>query len=125
MLKKTRNKKSRYFLLVWKTTDRKYQLVTGPDIADACNNAGIGAGALPALDFYSDVTTLVTGTAPRATLFAVASWGDTTYLWKRESCAKLARQGCGHILAEKDGGWVVAPGGLYLIERLKDLGYAK
>lgn len=38
--------------LYWRTGDR--QIVEGPDIATAMNNAGIGAGALSALDFYKE-----------------------------------------------------------------------
>jgi len=39
------------FTLFWLTGDT--QIVTGIDIASAMNNAGIGNGALRALDFYS------------------------------------------------------------------------
>jgi len=48
------------FKLNWRTG--KPQFVTGTDIADACNRAGIGAGALPALDYWEnvpDVTDLI------------------------------------------------------------------
>ena len=37
--------------LYWRTGDR--QVVEGEQIRDAMNAAGIGAGALPALDFYA------------------------------------------------------------------------
>lgn len=41
------------FELHWKTGD--VEVVTGPDIATAMNRAGIGAGALPALDYWKEV----------------------------------------------------------------------
>ena len=40
------------FRLHW--LDGKKELVEGPDIATAMNNAGIGAGALPALDYWEE-----------------------------------------------------------------------
>ena len=40
----------RTFTLYWLTGD--VQTITGPDIATAANNTGIGAGALGALDFW-------------------------------------------------------------------------
>lgn len=39
------------YALFWRSGQR--QLVQGTTPADAMNNAGIGAGALPALDFWS------------------------------------------------------------------------
>lgn len=39
------------FTLFWRTG--KSELVEGQDIASAMNNAGFGAGALGALDFYA------------------------------------------------------------------------
>ena len=33
----------------------KVQVVEGDDIADACRKAGIGNGALPALDYYEEI----------------------------------------------------------------------
>lgn len=44
----------RVFTLYWLTGET--QVVAGPDIATAMNNAGIGAGALGALDFHSEGT---------------------------------------------------------------------
>lgn len=46
----------RTFTLFWLTGDA--QLIYGPNISTAMNNAGIGAGALSALDFYAagDIT---------------------------------------------------------------------
>lgn len=41
----------RVFTLYWLTGDA--QTITGPDIATAMNNAGIGGGALGALDFWA------------------------------------------------------------------------
>lgn len=46
--------KTKRFLLFWRS-DVKAQLVEGSNIADACNNAGIGAGALPALDWHAEL----------------------------------------------------------------------
>ena len=40
------------FTLFWLTGHRN--VVTGLTIADACNNAGFGAGAIPALDFFAE-----------------------------------------------------------------------
>ena len=40
------------YTLYWRTGHQ--QTVTGPDIATAMNNACIGRGALPALDFYDE-----------------------------------------------------------------------
>jgi len=39
------------FILHWRS-GIKDQVVEGYDIADACNRAGIGQGAIPALDYY-------------------------------------------------------------------------
>lgn len=44
------------FILHW--LDGTHEEVSGYDIADACRRAGIGAGALPALDWWKEVTTL-------------------------------------------------------------------
>lgn len=41
------------FILHW--MGGKTEEVQGDTIAAACNNAGIGAGALPALDYYEKV----------------------------------------------------------------------
>ena len=38
------------FTIYWLGGDR--QVIKGPDFAAACNNAGIGAGAFGAMDFY-------------------------------------------------------------------------
>lgn len=38
------------FTVFWR--DGKSEVIKGTDIANACNNAGYGAGALRALDFY-------------------------------------------------------------------------
>jgi hypothetical protein len=40
------------YTLFWRTGNR--QVVTGPDAASAMNNAGIGRGALAALDFFAE-----------------------------------------------------------------------
>jgi hypothetical protein len=40
------------FTLYW--LDGKREFVTGPDIAQACTNAGYGNGAMTALDFYTE-----------------------------------------------------------------------
>lgn len=45
------------YLLHWLGSD-KPQTVQGTCIADACNNAGIGHGAIPALDYYEEVKTI-------------------------------------------------------------------
>jgi hypothetical protein len=41
------------FVLHW--VHYQAQEVTGRDIADACNRAGIGNGAIRALDYYEEV----------------------------------------------------------------------
>lgn len=41
------------FRLHW--LDGKTEIVEGNYIADACRRAGIGNGALPALDYYEEV----------------------------------------------------------------------
>jgi hypothetical protein len=41
------------YKLVWKGSPE--QIVRGPDIATAMNNAGIGHGALPALDYWEEI----------------------------------------------------------------------
>jgi hypothetical protein len=40
------------YILHWKTGEDEE--VKGYDIADACRRAGIGHGALPALDYYEE-----------------------------------------------------------------------
>jgi len=41
------------FTLYWRYSDGR-QVIEGDNIVDAMNMAGIGAGALPALDFYAN-----------------------------------------------------------------------
>ena len=41
------------FRLHW--LDGKKEIVEGTDIADACRRAGIGNGALRALDYYEEI----------------------------------------------------------------------
>ena len=45
--------KPKKFRLHWKTGNP--QIVTGHSIEEACNNAGIGGGAIAALDYYEEV----------------------------------------------------------------------
>lgn len=52
------------FRLHWK--DGKTEVVEGNTIADACNKAGIGAGALAALDYYSECAEDTLHTGPLA-----------------------------------------------------------
>lgn len=40
------------FTLFWRTGDS--QIVKGGTISEACNNAGIGGGAIRALDFHAE-----------------------------------------------------------------------
>ena len=42
------------FKLHW-LSEPKEQIVEGSDIADACRRAGIGGGALPALDYWEEI----------------------------------------------------------------------
>lgn len=51
------------FILHW--LGGRTETVEGTDIADACRRAGIGAGALAALDYYGegDTTIMVAGQA--------------------------------------------------------------
>jgi len=48
--KKRMEKETKRFELRW--NDGKTEIVEGNDIADACRRAGIGAGALPALNYW-------------------------------------------------------------------------
>lgn len=41
------------FKIYWLTG--KTEIVTGLDITDACNKAGIGAGAVKAIDWYEEI----------------------------------------------------------------------
>lgn len=50
---KNDNPKLKKFILHW--LDKKTETVTGETIADACNRAGIGQGALPALNYFEEV----------------------------------------------------------------------
>ncbi len=43
------------FILYW--LDGKVETVKGHSIADAFTRAGYGAGAMPALDYFKEVTT--------------------------------------------------------------------
>lgn len=62
----------RVFTLYWLTGDA--QTVTGPDIATAMNNAGIGAGALGALGFWA--------AEPRDPDWY---WDHNDHAWRRKS----------------------------------------
>jgi hypothetical protein len=59
----------RNFILVWK--DGKREQVSGNDIADAYSRAGLGAGALGALDHFEELPGLVD---PKYELFAVRAF---------------------------------------------------
>ena len=41
------------FIIYW--LDKTEETFTGFDIADACNKAGIGAGAIRAIDYYKEI----------------------------------------------------------------------
>lgn len=117
--------KPRHFMIVWKTTQQKYQFVKGTDIADACNNAGIGHGALSAIDYHADITIFANSKTMQKALREVADYGEHGYFWKRETCAKLARLGCKDVLVEIEGnkevpggsikGWKIGPAGIALL----------
>jgi len=62
----------RVFTLYWLTGET--QVVAGPDIATAMNNAGIGAGALGALDFHAEG-------APDPDWY----WNADKHSWRRKS----------------------------------------
>lgn len=62
----------RTFTLYWLTGDA--QTVTGPDIATAMNNAGIGGGALGALDFWA--------AGPQDPDYY---WDQDAHTWRRKS----------------------------------------
>ena len=57
------------FYLYW--LDGKKDEVEGTNIADACRRAGIGAGALPAMDVYSDKDEF--------------TWDEKEHTWKRST----------------------------------------
>lgn len=85
--------KSKTFLLIWRTSTSKYQIVEGPTIEDACNNAGIGRGALPALDYYADITPIANGRRLKQVMRDVQNFAesDSAYYWSRENCAKIQK----------------------------------
>lgn len=73
----------RVYTIYWLTGDT--QTVAGPDAVTAMNNAGIGAGALAAMDFYD--------AGPR----------DPNYVWDKEArewCNVQLRAGAGDEDAE-------------------------
>jgi hypothetical protein len=111
--------KPQHFMIVWKTTDSKYQFVEGSDIASACNNAGIGGGAISAIDYHANITKFVNSKAMQKALLEAQAFPDG-YFWKRETCAKLEHLGVGDVLIkiEKDGmgtGWKIGPAGIALL----------
>ena len=91
--------KDKTFLLIWRTTTSKYQIVTGRDIAEACNNAGIGGGAIRALDYYADISKIPNGKSLQKVMREIKEYEHHGYYWKRETCAKIAKL-CDAILAE-------------------------
>lgn len=120
------------FLLTWKTNTSKYQIVRGPAIADACNNAGIGRGALPALDLYVDVTAFFKKGMPFKVLKIVHEWAKdvndpyaSIYWWKREACAKLEAMFLLDAHYAKDDtakaykGWKINDAGRYLLAKVE------
>jgi len=108
------------YALVWKTTDRKFEVVRGVDPAAAMTSAGYGAGAVGALDYYVDLGPLLHSKIMPKTLLEAASFGDSGYYWKREACAKLARM-CLLETFSKGAykGWKITPLGSFLITELK------
>ena len=88
----------------------------------ACNNAGIGHGAISAIDYHAEVTTFVNSKAMQKALREVADYGEHGYYWKRETCAKLAKLGCKDVLLDhKDSqgntGWKIGPAGIALLNK--------
>ena len=114
--------KIKHYMIVWRTENSKYQFVTGTDVADGCNNAGIGHGAISAIDYHAEVTTFVNSKAMQKALREVADYGEHGYYWKRETCAKLAKLGCKDVLLDhKDSqgntGWKIGPAGIALLNK--------
>jgi hypothetical protein len=119
--------KIKHFMVVWKTITSKYEFYKGTDIADACNNAGIGHGAIGAIDYHADITAFVNSKTMQKALREVADYGEHGYFWKRETCAKLARLGANDVLIEIPGdkavpggsvkGWKVGPAGIALLNK--------
>lgn len=113
--------KIKHFMIVWRTTNSKYEFYKGTDIADACNNAGIGHGAISAIDYHAEVTAFVNSKAMQKTLREVADFGEHGYYWKQETCAKLAKLGCNDVLVEysvtpqSTKGWKIGPAGIALL----------
>jgi len=119
--------KKKIFLLTWKTTTSKYQIVKGDDIADACNNAGIGHGAITALDLYVDVTVFFRGGTLLKCLKYISEWDEKGgYWWRRETCVKLERQFLvdGFFKPEDTGktykGWKINDAGRYLLTKVEE-----
>ena len=114
--------RDKHFMIVWKTENSKYEFYKGTDIADACNNAGIGHGAISAIEYHAEVTAFVNSKAMQKTLREVADYGEHGYFWKRETCAKLAKLGANDVLVvHKDPqnivGWKIGPAGIALLNK--------
>ncbi len=84
------NKKVNTYLIVWRITSSKYQIVTGPDKASAFNNAGIGGGALGAVDYVCDVTKFFNSKVMQKALVEVKEYVAPFY-WKRETIAQIRK----------------------------------
>jgi hypothetical protein len=77
--------KTKTFILFWKTWDR-WQIVRGVDIAGAANNAGIGGGAIGALDYYQDITAFANSKTMRNLFRDIDK--HHTYWWRPKHVAK-------------------------------------
>jgi hypothetical protein len=73
--------KTKTFILFWKTKDR-WEIVRGPDIASAANNAGIGGGALGAMDYYQEITEFANSKTMRNLFRDIAKYH--TYWWRQK-----------------------------------------
>lgn len=117
------------FLLIWKTSTNKYQIAKGDDIAEACNNSGVGRGALPALNVYIDVTGIFKKGSAFKTLRIVREWQKDApgaiYFWKREGCAKLESMFLLDPAYKPDDtsksykGWMINDAGKFLLEQVE------
>lgn len=84
------NKRPKFFLVVWRGREIRYETIEGEDFADACVKAGWLPTAVESMESHHDITQFVNSKVMRKATVEVEEY-VATYYWKRESIAKILK----------------------------------